>query len=323
MKNERISYFDNLKFALIFLVVFGHFCEISATTSQYGYPIKFFIYIFHMPLFIFTSFLFNDKYNKSKLINRAIGFFIIYVLLKIISVAYCSIFRDSCSFDLFYESGIPWFMFAMAIWTLLTYFTRNIDPKMLLIFSILVSLVAGFFDFINARFVLSRIIVFWTYCIIADIVKKDNIIKFASKKKVKPICICLLVIIFMMVIVNYEKIVSVNNLLSGQNPYSTLGESYKYGVLFRLLLYFVTIIISILFMGAISLKKFFLTIYGQRTLAIYFLNMLVYCFTVDFFPALRIWQYFILSFLIIVLTGNKYVSCFLNRIIKKQYINII
>lgn len=53
LENERIYWYDNLKFFLMVLVVIGHGADYG--TSQYA-SFRFaylFVYIFHMPLFLF------------------------------------------------------------------------------------------------------------------------------------------------------------------------------------------------------------------------------------------------------------------------------
>ena len=52
--NKR-HFIDNIKVVLIFLVVFGHLIERYIDTSDTLMAIYMFIYIFHMPLFIYIS----------------------------------------------------------------------------------------------------------------------------------------------------------------------------------------------------------------------------------------------------------------------------
>ena len=52
---ERDPYLDNVKIALIFLVVLGHNCIIYFHSSWLMGGVVLFIYSFHMPLFIFVS----------------------------------------------------------------------------------------------------------------------------------------------------------------------------------------------------------------------------------------------------------------------------
>ena len=57
-QSNRIAYWDNLKAILIFLVVLGHIVpECGAIT----YWLRFAIYTFHMPAFVFVSGFFSKK----------------------------------------------------------------------------------------------------------------------------------------------------------------------------------------------------------------------------------------------------------------------
>lgn len=61
---KRNSYFDTTKFILIFLVVFGHFLESKMGHSLICNELHAFIYLFHMPLFIFISGYFSHRSDK-------------------------------------------------------------------------------------------------------------------------------------------------------------------------------------------------------------------------------------------------------------------
>ena len=63
--NKR-HFIDNIKVVLIFLVVFGHLIERYIDTSDTLMAIYMFIYIFHMPLFIYISGYLSKNVNKSK-----------------------------------------------------------------------------------------------------------------------------------------------------------------------------------------------------------------------------------------------------------------
>ena len=75
MRNYK---FDNIKGILILLVVFAHFIE-GISSTEYVYK---FIYIFHMPLFIFVSGYFG-KFDKKKLILHLVYPYIVFQLLDL------------------------------------------------------------------------------------------------------------------------------------------------------------------------------------------------------------------------------------------------
>ena len=78
---QRVYYFDNLKAALIFLVVIGHVFEL--VTSRLIDIAYMFVYIFHMPLFIFVSGYFA-KYSPKKLLFSLIPLYFFFQLLYIV-----------------------------------------------------------------------------------------------------------------------------------------------------------------------------------------------------------------------------------------------
>lgn len=65
MTKERVHFFDNLKGILIFLVVFGHFALPVHSASDTLNALYGFIYIFHMPLFVFVSGFFAKSIVKN------------------------------------------------------------------------------------------------------------------------------------------------------------------------------------------------------------------------------------------------------------------
>ena len=63
---ERNYLLDNLKVILIFFVVFGHTIEYYIKDSKILMTTYIFIYIFHMPLFIFISGYLSKNFYKMK-----------------------------------------------------------------------------------------------------------------------------------------------------------------------------------------------------------------------------------------------------------------
>lgn len=83
----RIAKWDNLKFFLILTVVVGHVAELYMGQSTSLRAVLFYIYIFHMPAFIFLSGLFFKKTVRQNDWTKVFSYFIFYVLVKIL--LYC------------------------------------------------------------------------------------------------------------------------------------------------------------------------------------------------------------------------------------------
>ena len=78
-KSERLCGFDNLKFVLIFLVVLGHFLEISEAFEGSELLLRT-IYSFHMPAFLFLTGYFA-KFRPKKI---ALQFGYTYLLFQVL-----------------------------------------------------------------------------------------------------------------------------------------------------------------------------------------------------------------------------------------------
>lgn len=75
--------FDNIKFILIFLVVFGHFVELSGGFPGAERTIKM-IYSFHMPVFIFISGYFA-KFNSRRIVFQYLYLYLLFQALYTLS----------------------------------------------------------------------------------------------------------------------------------------------------------------------------------------------------------------------------------------------
>ncbi|WP_426638635.1 acyltransferase family protein [Priestia aryabhattai] len=64
---KRDAYFDNVKFILIVLVVFGHLLTPFINDEQWLRTLYIFIYTFHMPAFILISGYFAKGYRKERI----------------------------------------------------------------------------------------------------------------------------------------------------------------------------------------------------------------------------------------------------------------
>ena len=100
--NKRIAVWDNLKFILIFLVVFGHFMSPFTSNSIDLERMYFFIYIFHMPAFIFVSGLFSKGSVDNKNYKKVFECIVLYLFVKCIFYMSVNIFGGGLILSLIY-----------------------------------------------------------------------------------------------------------------------------------------------------------------------------------------------------------------------------
>lgn len=82
--SKRLYKWDNLKALLIFLVVVGHLIDRANQKSDLLMKINYWIYMFHMPAFIFVSGLFSKNTIRNKDFRKSFRYLKWFFILKII-----------------------------------------------------------------------------------------------------------------------------------------------------------------------------------------------------------------------------------------------
>lgn len=316
-KSGRIYYFDNLKFVLIFLVVFGHLIDPIIHKTDIAKSTFLFIYLFHMPLFVFLSGFFSKNSVKRKDKNKVIVYLFLYIILKVVIFTIEKLYGRNVSFNLFSESSISWYLFAMAIWHIITMLIQNFNKKYVMFFSILLALIIGFDKNIRDFLCLSRIIVFYPFFLIGNITKKEHIYGIIKNKKIRIASIIFLTLIIYIVFAFIDNVYLIRPLLTGRNSYYSLNNNIEnFGILFRLIWYIISSLISVSVMSLTPRGKTFFSKFGENTLAV----LILYAIIVRIFARegfqLRVYQYLIISIIVTFIFSLKWFSIPFNKILK-------
>lgn len=270
IENSRNYYLDNLKFILIIFVVIGHFglklCNIKIIDK-----LIYTIYIFHMPCFIFINGHLSKKMNiDGRLrVDKILSIFTMYIIFKIGNAILSFFFLGDFALDLFHDSSAPWYLLSLCIWYLFVPFMERIKPKYIIPGSIVIGLIAGYFDIIKFAFSLSRVLVFLPFFALGFYLTKEKLESFLNKR-LRLLALTFLIGEFICIVVFWNELSAVYNILYGGTPYSEgLGNLAPYGILFRSLWYVVAFITSIAVMLLVPRCKLFFSVLGGRTLQIY------------------------------------------------------
>lgn len=276
-KEERVRKWDNIKFFLIYLVVLGHILDMFITngnTSSNIQAMRFYIYLFHMPLFLFISGIFSKKNIDNKRYLNIFYFLILFYIVKII-VFFSNVFQDNkYSFSMFSESGVPWYCFALFAFCMITILLKKVNKIFVFITSIVLGCIVGYDNSVSDYLVLSRIIVFYPFFFAGYCLDGDKVIKFLSNKMVKIISVIVVVGIALIVYININEINWLSPLLSGRNPYKLLKNKYYLGGLLRIVYYMIIFIMGAAIISIIpnSKKIKLFANFGTRTLQAYALH---------------------------------------------------
>ena len=138
---ERESYFDNIRFGLIILVVLGHAFINHVYISEYVPSFLVFVYSFHMPLFLFVGGVFHSNYSIRKRVLTLLAYLL---TMKVVEFFASFIIGGSTNFSLFAENNFGWYLAALCIYTLVTFILRDINPVLVLALAIIIGCMVGY-----------------------------------------------------------------------------------------------------------------------------------------------------------------------------------
>jgi len=279
MKDNRIALWDNLRFFLVVLVVIGHFAE-NTVSSHLVRTVFLFIYSFHMPAFIFISGLFHKNKNIAQKVCANLA---LYVLLKAFIFSERALLGAKPAFHLFTEKGIPWFMLSIAIYQLSAYLLRDVDRRFLLLLSIVTACYAGYDSAIGDTFVLSRTLVYFPFYLAGTGLKREDLTALRTKKNMRLLAAGIVLVWGLVCLLFIDRVYWMRPLFTGRNPF---GAELSFGGAWRLVCYAVSAALVFSCVMLAPERKYFFTVFGKRTLQVYFWHRLVIYWLASFqFPA--------------------------------------
>ena len=210
---------DTLKGILIILVVFGHIIERTNGDGGIGNKIYEYIYIFHMPLFIFISGFLTKPKDSFKSYGKSIAFILLpCCIFHCIHVV--GLLLSGYSFDRQFcliPSWTLWFLVSLAYWrTFIQFFPNLLNKYPLISFctSIIISLICGLLPG-GSIFAIQRTMHFLPFFLLGYYIGNGI---YTSISIPKPLALGSLLVIGLLVLFNIMPHDSIS-LLYGSIPY--------------------------------------------------------------------------------------------------------
>jgi len=263
---QRDHYFDNVKFLLVTLVVLGHMCFGPIMYRSHLFDALYsFIYLFHMPLFVFIAGYFSknvqsDNYVKKIVTNVVIPYIFFEIAFTVFD--YFIFEKKALVFRFFNPYYALWFLLSLAVWKFVL--PHVIKFKYPLLFSALLAIIIGYDNDVGTFLSLSRTIVFLPFFLAGYYADGRLISKVKSRPAIIASCIVLLGV-FLFIYQNYH---SINKeLLLGSDPYDQVNIKEWYAGGYRLLALSITAVVSLAVLAIVPKRKIFLiSEFGMRTM---------------------------------------------------------
>ncbi|MDR1420720.1 MAG: acyltransferase family protein [Treponema sp.] len=281
----RDHYLDNVKGVLIFLVVLGHTIEKYRYGSPFIYYLWIFIYIFHMPLFVFVTGYFRKDAGKAAggaFARFLLPYFIWNTLYQVFNSIYLGFWNI--------KPGIPWW----AYWFFVSMFTLSVFlPVMIKIrFNILVlfglSLLTGNYTQIGDFLALSRTICFAGFFLMGFYCRKEyfeRLRKRSCRIVLVAASLALCVLVYFYAVYGALDVEALPLSLVKSVPYR-YTRAGSHALLIRAVSIPAAMILGALLLAIVPSKESFLGYVGRKTLVIFIFHEYL-CMVFDAFVDLN------------------------------------
>lgn len=280
--NVRLYYFDNIKYLLIFFVVFGHMLQPFRQMS-YNSEIYSMIYMFHMPLFIIISGYFSKKSSLNTIKKGCLLLFETFIALHLLSIIVKFILSGDIAIkDLVIPGFASWYILSLILWRFILQFipVKWLNHIFLVLSgSVVVSLLAGYIP-IGGAFSVQRTFAMFPFFLMGYIIRQtDSLQKF----RMSPIIAGMLIVLFVAVVLNFNYI---GDLGGGKNEFHNVMHcTYHYykghdfishPLLYRLMYIVFSLFLSFAVMSIVPQTDLgIISREGQYTLFYYFWHSIV------------------------------------------------
>jgi fucose 4-O-acetylase-like acetyltransferase len=266
---SRSKYFDNAKFILIFLVVFGHMISPYKDQDKVLFTLYTVIFLFHMPAFILISGYFAKGFKKKGYLLKSVQKILIpYFIFQIIySVVYFLVGKEkTLEFNLFHPHWSLWFLLSLFFWNLLLYVFVRLKWVGLLI-AVLLGIAIGYFEHAGSFMSISRTFVFFPYFLLGFLLNGDHLKRIIGAKYAVPAGVVIIISTFLFFGLSFPE--NAVPWLLGDTSYENMGGMQPTDGLLRGLQYVLTLIVVFGFLPLIPSNQYRITKIGERTLYVY------------------------------------------------------
>ena len=304
-ENKRSAYWDNIKGFLILLVVFAHilfqFQDISFTING----IVDYIYMFHMPVFVFVSGFFGKSEHSHSFESIIKLIFLYFIFNSIIGFIYgfTSVIQPMYSY---------WYLAALIVWRLTAHHIAKFKEINLIL--LIIAVFVGFYPAVDNTFALARIIGFYPYYMSGYQLSAEKDSELQNKKYTERAAVGLLVLSGTALLAwGAYSFFNYSDSALQMASYNTPNDAFGRIILFIIAFLAVYIIRCISPNSNIPL----ITSFGKNSLWIFILHrpftIMLSSLIEDFPIPVIIILSVIASFAMCILFGNKFVVKYMNK----------
>lgn len=273
--SERRNYlFDNYKVFLIYLVVLGHFVTPGFSDDAFLKGVKWFIFAFHMPAFIFASGYFS---KRKKPVTDLIGKLLVpYVVFEILYyLLYTYVIHKDTEIALLYPKFTLWFLLAIFIFRIVTPYVMKLPFPMAMTLALAAGFIGGFLTHKGSFLSYSRCLYFFPYFLLGVYMQNEHVEKLRTPR-IRKIALGIIAVFLLFLIFDSWHTHMPLSMTYGRYSYVSLGQSPAFGLAMKGFCYLMGFSLTLSFLSVMPEKKTAVSWMGPRTLSVYIFHGLLF-----------------------------------------------
>jgi fucose 4-O-acetylase-like acetyltransferase len=257
---------DRAKGILIFLVVLGHLLARTSPwdSSVLGGPM-YFIYMFHMPAFVFLA---GITAKSNRLAERVLNYFVLLVAVLPLMWVWMWLFGLDPDYSFLTPFWYTWFLLSMAWWMITVPFIERF-PRTMLVASLVMGLFGGMLPILDTELSAGRTMAFWPFFVIGKLYGKQ-IISWAGNLAIWQ---KLFFTVAALGAVGYFYLDKIDHdWLYGSLNFAHFNVGVPEGVGLQLIMDIAAVLLTLALLSWLTDTKDFIATIGKHSLAVYILH---------------------------------------------------
>lgn len=277
---NRDFYFDNVKGALITLVVIGHFL-LPMERTRFVSGLIYVIYLFHMPMFAMVSGYFAKGVYRRQTglradkVLRLVWLYILFEAAVHVTENLAAGMPVTGRIDFFWEDGAPWYLLAMIWWYLSLPLAAELKPGTVMTAALCLGLLGGYQDSLGDGLAMSRTLTFAPFFYGGYYLSHEQVEAFQNSSRKWLAAGAALAIGAVTVLGAGSFLGPFTGIVYGMNYRILADWLYSWGAVVRIIWYGAAAVMIGGMMAVIPRARFWWTALGQRTLQVYVLHRLL------------------------------------------------
>ena len=292
LKERRLGRWDNAKWFLICCVVFGHVANPFRSGNPVTAAVQFWVYLFHMPAFIFIAGMFSKRTVNERRWPRAFSYVLLYLLMKVLKFL-ADLYVEGSSkaeLDLLKVITAPWFALAMCWFLLITMLIRNFRMRYVLSVSVILAVAFGYTRFPGTFLSVTRTIVFYPFFYLGYKADLERTERFLGKRPVRILGQVILLGSLAYVLADFDRVKRFRKLFRARYTYRQISKSlWMMGGGLRIGAYVVSAVLVFAVLASMPRKRGSFARLGERTMSVFALHYSLMTLLIYGVPGCEAW----------------------------------